>query len=264
MKRVSTADFRAKKLAGQKISMLTAYDFVTASLVEEAGLDAILVGDSLGNVILGYDSTIPVTLDDMVHHCRAVARACRRAMIIGDMPFLSYHTGHADTLRNAGRLLQEGGAHAVKLEGGQERAETVRLLVEAGIPVMGHLGLTPQSIYQLGSYQVQGKSPATAEKLRNDAQALEQAGAFALVLECVPGSLAATISRELQIPTIGIGAGAHCDGQVLVSQDLLGLSPRVPRFVKQYASLRQQMLTAFRTYKEEVEDGRFPGSEHSY
>lgn len=265
MKRFTTSDFLAKKRAGQKISMLTAYDYHTACLMDEAGIDSVLVGDSLGNVVLGYDTTIPVTMDEMIHHTKAVARGSKQALIIGDMPFLTYHTGVCDALRNAGRFLQEGGAQAVKLEGGKERAEVVRALVGAGIPVMGHLGLTPQSVLQLGGFKVQGKTDSAAAKLLEDAQVLEESGVFAVVLECIPENLAAKVSSTLKVPTIGIGAGVGCDGQVLVSHDLLGINgEKVPKFVKQYCNLREQMLAAYKAYKAEVEEAVFPGPEHAF
>ncbi|MDR3269952.1 MAG: 3-methyl-2-oxobutanoate hydroxymethyltransferase [Peptococcaceae bacterium] len=264
MKRFSVTDFIAKKQSGQKIAMLTAYDYFTGALLDEAGIEAVLVGDSLGNVILGYDTTVPVTLEVMLHHTKAVARGCHRALIVGDMPFLTYHTGIPEALRNAARFLQEAGAQAVKIEGGQERAETVRAMVQAGIPVMGHLGLTPQSVNQLGGYKVQGRTDAAAEKLYRDAMALEEAGAFGIVLECVPSELAARITRDLHIPTIGIGGGAECDGQVLVTHDMLGIFEKAPKFVKKFGQLRDPMLQAFAAYKKEVEESTFPGAEQSY
>lgn len=264
MKRFTITDLTAKKQTGQKIAMLTAYDYFTASLLDEAGIDAILVGDSLGNVILGYDTTVPVTIDAMIHHVKAVSQGCKRALIIGDMPFLTYHTGIVDALRNAGRFLQEGGAQAVKIEGGKERADTVKAMVEAGIPVMGHLGLTPQSVFQLGGFKLQGKTEEAAEKMLEDALALEAAGAFSLVLEKVPASLAAKVTQNLRIPTIGIGGGVLCDGQVLVTHDMLGIFSSVPKFVKKYANLRELMIQAFQDYKKEVEEGVFPGKENSF
>ncbi|MDR3289344.1 MAG: 3-methyl-2-oxobutanoate hydroxymethyltransferase [Peptococcaceae bacterium] len=264
MKRFSITDFIAKKQAGQKIAMLTAYDSFTAALLDEAGIESILVGDSLGNVMLGYETTVPVTLEEMLHHTKTVSRGCKRALIVGDMPFLTYHTGVAEALRNAGRFLQEGGAQAVKIEGGKERAETVRAMVEAGIPVMGHLGLTPQSIHQLGGFKVQGRSEEAAQKLLEDALALEAAGAFAVVLECVPAALAAKLTQALRIPTIGIGGGNECDGQVLVTHDMLGIFAKPPKFVKKFAQLREPMIQAFQEYKKEVEAKVFPGPEQSY
>ncbi|GBF32052.1 3-methyl-2-oxobutanoate hydroxymethyltransferase [Desulfocucumis palustris] len=245
--------------------MLTAYDFPMAKLVDAAGIDAILVGDSMGNVVLGYGSTIPVTMDDMVHHVKAVTRGVSRAMVVGDMPFLSYHLSREESVRNAGRLLQEGGAQTVKLEGGAEVADVIRAMVNAGIPVMGHLGLTPQSVNQLGGYKVQGKDEATARKLIEDALAIQEAGVFSVVLECVPTALARLITEKLDIPTIGIGAGPVCDGQVLVAHDMLGLyGEGSPKFAKRYAQLSDQITDAFKAYRQEVESRAFPGPEHSF
>lgn len=253
------------KQEGKPIAMLTAYDYSMASLVDAAGIDTILVGDSLGNVVLGYDSTVPVTVDDMVHHSRAVSRGVKRAMVVCDLPFLSYHVSREESVRNAGRLMQEGLAHAVKLEGGSEVADKVKAITDAGIPVMGHLGLTPQSVHQLGGYKVQGKDGDAARKLLEDAKSLELAGAFAIVLECIPQQLAKTISESLSIPTIGIGAGVHCDGQVLVINDLLGMfSDFTPKFVKQYANLKEQIIGACSSYVEEVKAKSFPGPEHVF
>lgn len=236
-----------------------------ATLVDASGIDAILVGDSLGNVVLGYESTVPVTMDDIVHHLRAVTRGTKRAMVVGDMPFLSYHISREESVRNAGRLMQEGLAQAVKLEGGSEVAETVRAITNAGIPVMGHLGLTPQSVHQLGGFKVQGKGEEAARKLLSDAKSLEEAGVFAIVLECIPQQLAKLITESLSIPTIGIGAGVHCDGQVLVIQDLLGMySDFKPKFVKQYANLKEQIIEACQTYSKEVKGKSFPGPEHVF
>jgi len=219
-----------------------------ASLIEKAGIDAILVGDSLGNVVLGYSSTIPVTMDDMVHHIKAVTRGVSRTMVIGDMPFMSYHLSMEESLKNAGRILQEGGAQAVKLEGGQEVTDVVRKIVAAGIPVMGHLGLTPQSVNQIGGFKVQGKEEAAARKLINDAKALEEAGVFAIVLELIPLQLARIITEQINVPTIGIGAGPYCDGQVLVTNDLLGMySGNKPKFVKYYANLNQDIIKALQS-----------------
>ncbi len=245
--------------------MLTAYDFPTAKLVDAAGIDAILVGDSLGNVVLGYGSTIPVTMDDMVHHVKAVTRGVSRAMVVGDMPFLSYHLSREESVRNAGRLLQEGGAQAVKLEGGAEVADAIRAMVNAGIPVMGHLGLTPQSVNQMGGYKVQGKDEATARKLIEDALAIQEAGVFSVVLECVPTPLAKLITERLDVPTIGIGAGSVCDGQVLVTHDMLGLYGGVsPKFAKRYVQLSDQIMDALKNYRQEVESRSFPGPEHGF
>lgn len=264
MKRFSITDFKAKKQNGEKIAMLTAYDYFTALLMDEAGIESILVGDSLGNVMLGYETTVPVTVDDMIHHVKAVSRGCKKALIVGDMPFLSYHTGIGDALRNAGRFLQEGGAQAVKIEGGKERVPTVKAMVEAGIPVMGHLGLTPQSVNQLGGFKMQGKTEEAAKKLLEDALALEEAGAFSIVLEFVPAALAAKVTQSLRIPTIGIGGGVECDGQVLVTHDMLGIFARTPKFVKKFANLREPMIQAFQDYKREVEESLFPGPEQSF
>lgn len=263
-KKVSVLTLRQKKERGQPITMLTAYDYPTALLMDRAGVDAILVGDSLGMVVLGYENTLPVTMDEMIHHCKAVARGAHYALLIGDMPFLSYQVSVGEAVRNAGRFLQEGGMDAVKLEGGRERLETVRAIVQAGIPVMGHLGLTPQSVHQLGGFRPQGRTARAARRLLEDALLLEEAGCFAIVLESVPARLASLISQRLSIPTIGIGAGAGCDGQVLVTHDMLGLFERfTPRFVKRYAQLHAEMERAFRAYIEDVEARRFPAEEHT-
>ncbi len=265
MKRVSIHDLKAMKKRGEKIAMLTAYDYPSARIVDEAGVPIILVGDSLGMVVLGYDSTLPVTMADMLHHVKAVVRGSQRAHVVADMPFMSYQAGPEDAMRNAGRLMQEGGAQSVKLEGGRSVAETVRRLVEAGIPVMGHIGLTPQSLHRFGGYKVQGKTPAAAVKLINDAQALEEAGAYAIVLETIPAVLARLITERLSIPTIGIGAGLHCDGQVQVFHDMLGLYPDfVPKHAKQYARLAGEVDRAVREYMAEVAEGRFPTDKESF
>ncbi len=262
--RVSINDIKEMKAKKEKIVMLTAYDYSTAKLVDEAGMPLILVGDSLGMVMLGYESTIPVTMDEMIHHTKAVARGTKQALVIGDMPFMTYHTNISDALYNAARFIQEGGAQTVKLEGGVTVAETVKRIVECGIPVMGHIGLTPQSIHQLGGHKVQGKTPEAAERLLRDAQALEQAGAFAVVLELVPAPLSKLITRKISIPTIGIGAGPDCDGQVQVISDLLGLfSDFVPKHAKQYAKLAGTIRTAIADYMAEVKTGKFPTAEHS-
>jgi 3-methyl-2-oxobutanoate hydroxymethyltransferase len=262
--RVSINKIREMKSKKEKIVMLTAYDYSTAKLVDEAGIPLILVGDSLGMVILGYESTIPVTMDEMIHHTKAVVRGTEQSLVIGDMPFMTYHTNISDALRNAARFIQEAGAQAVKLEGGVTVAETVKRIVECGIPVMGHIGLTPQSIHQLGGHKVQGKTPEAAKQLLKDAQALEQAGAFAVVLELVPAPLSKLITQKLSIPTIGIGAGADCDGQVQVISDLLGLfSDFVPKHAKQYAKLAGTIRAALTDYIAEVKDGSFPTVEHS-
>ena len=264
-KKITTRTFRLKKLRGEPITMLTAYDYPTALAIDRVGIDSILVGDSLGMVVLGYENTLPVTMEDMLHHCRAVARGAQYALLIGDMPFMSYQTDVNDAVRNAGRFLQEAGMDAVKLEGGRERIEAVRAIVGAGIPVMGHIGLTPQSVHQFGGFRAQGKTAAAAERLLEDALHLEDAGCFGLVLESVPARLADLISQRLSIPTIGIGAGAGCDGQVLVTHDMLGLFDRfTPRFVKRYADFYSQMAQAFTAYKGEVETRTFPAEEHTF
>ena len=264
-RRVSITDLKAMKKRGERIAMLTAYDYPGAKLVEEAGAPIILVGDSLGMVVLGYDSTVPVTMEEMLHHVKAVVRGTRRAHVVADMPFMSYQTGPQDALRNAGRLLKEGGAQSVKLEGGRHVAETVRALVQAGIPVMGHLGLTPQSVNQLGGYKLQGKTPAAAVKLVNDAVSLEQARAYAIVLETIPAQLAQVITEKISIPTIGIGAGPHCDGQVQVFHDLLGLfTDFVPKHAKRYAQLGEAIKQAVAEYIAEVREGAFPTERESF
>jgi len=253
------------KEKGEKFAMLTAYDFNTARIIDEAGIPLILVGDSLGNVVLGYETTIPVTMEDMLHHCKAVVRGAKNALVVGDMPFMTYHVSTEDALRNAARFIQEAGTQAVKLEGGTVVAEKVRRLVECGIPVMGHIGLTPQSIHQLGGARIQGKTLEAARKLIDDAIALEQAGAFSVVLETVPAPLAALITRKLTIPTIGIGAGPGCDGQVQVITDILGLtSGYVPKHARQYANLNEIIKKAVTTYQEEVKHGDFPTDRESF
>lgn len=255
----------AMKQQGQKITMLTAYDYGQAQLVEEAGVDMILVGDSLGMTMLGLPSTVPVTMADMLHHTKAVVRGAPNTFVVADLPFLSYQVSREEAIRNAGLLIKEGGADAVKLEGGGPMVAVARAVVEAGIPVQGHLGLTPQTATQLGGYRVQGREEEEAQRILRDAKALEEAGCFSLVLECVPAGLAAEITKSLSIPVIGIGAGPHCDGQVLVYHDVLGLFQRfVPRFVKQYAQLRGPIVEALQTYVKEVREGQFPGPEHSF
>jgi 3-methyl-2-oxobutanoate hydroxymethyltransferase len=263
-KKVTTASFRQKKERGEIITMLTAYDYPTALTEDEAGIDSILVRDSLGMVVLGYENTLPVTMEDMLHHARAVARGAKYALLIGDMPFMSYQSSTESAVRNAGRFLQEAGMEAVKLEGGRERLEAVRAIIAAGIPVMGHLGLTPQSVNLLGGFRPQGRRASAARRLVEDAMLLEEAGCFSIVLESVPARLAALVSRRLSIPTIGIGAGVGCDGQVLVTHDLLGLFDRfTPRFVKQYANFHGEMREAFGQYIVDVKNRSFPAAEHS-
>lgn len=262
--KVRVPDLLEMKRAARKIAMLTAYDATTASIMDTAGIDLLLVGDSLGMVVLGEDTTVGVTLDMIVHHCRAVANGASKALLVADLPFLTYHTSLPDAIRNAGRLLQAGRAEAVKIEGGASSVAVARALVEAGIPVMGHLGLLPQHVHRLGGFRAVGKTQKEAEQLVSDAHALQDAGVFALVLESIPAELARRITSELAIPTIGIGAGPHCDGQVLVSYDAFGLFQNfVPRFVKQYANLGTVMADATRAYIEDVRTGAFPAAEHS-
>ncbi len=263
--RISPPDLLKKKTQGQKFAVLTAYDFPFAKIAEEAGIEVILVGDSLGMVVQGLDNTIPVTMDEMIYHTKMVTRATKKAMVIGDMPYMSYQLGQKECLYNAGRFLKEGLANAVKLEGGREVADLVSLLTKAEVPVVAHIGLTPQSIYRMGGYKIQGKTEEAAQRLMEDAKILEDAGAFALILEAIPSALAGKITKELTIPTIGIGAGADCDGQVLVLHDVLGLFDRfLPKFCKRYADLKSIALSALRSYKDEVETGRFPSEEHSF
>ncbi len=263
-KKMTIMQFRQKKERGEPITMLTGYDYPTAVALDRAGIDSILVGDSLGMVVLGYENTIPVTMDEILLHCKAVARGSKSALLIGDMPFMSYQVSAEEALRNAGRLLKEGGMEAVKLEGGRERANTIRLITSAGIPVMGHLGLTPQSIHAQGGYHIQGRTSTAAKRLLEDACLLEEAGCFSIVLESVPAKLAELISKHLAIPTIGIGAGAGCDGQVLVVHDILGMFDRfTPKFVKKYADFHGEMQRAFGEYIADVKARQFPASEHS-
>jgi 3-methyl-2-oxobutanoate hydroxymethyltransferase len=256
--------FRQKKERHEAITMLTGYDYPTAVALDRAGIDGILVGDSLGMVVLGYENTIPVTMDEILHHCKAVARGSTTALLIGDMPFMSYQVSVEEALRNAGRLLKEGGMEAIKLEGGRERVNTIRAITSVGIPVMGHIGLTPQSLHAQGGYHVQGRTSNSAKLLLEDAYLLEEAGCFSLVLESIPARLAELISTRINIPTIGIGAGSGCDGQVLVVHDLLGLFDRfTPKFVKKYADIHAEMQRAFSEYIEDVKEKRFPAKEHS-
>ena len=263
--KVSLQEFQRKRDQGQSISMLTAYDYPAAKLVDEAGVDAILVGDTLAMTVLGHRDTVSVTVDEMLHHCKAVARGASRALLVGDMPFMSYQVSRREAVRNAGRYMKEAHMDAVKLEGGNEVADTVRAIVSAGVPVMGHVGLTPQTATQLGGYKVQATSAEAALKLRDDALALQDAGCFAVVLEAVPAAVAQAVTEKLTIPTIGIGAGVECSGQVLVFHDVLGLfEDFVPRFVKQFAQLREPILQALKAYRCEVQAGEFPGQRHSY
>jgi len=261
-KRITAPEIRAMKARGEKIAALTASDYPTGRLIDEAGIDIALVGDSLGMVVLGFENTLAVTLEMMIHHAAAVARGCRRALIVGDMPFMSYQTGEDEAVRNAGRLVREGGTQAVKLEGGRRVAGLVRRLVDAGIPVMGHLGMTPQSVHQFGGYGLRGKEEAEAARILEDARILEAAGAFAVVLEVIPPDLARKVTESVHIPTIGIGAGPDCDGQVLVTHDVLGYYDRfVPRFAKKYANLWETVRDAFSRYREDVKSGKFPASQ---
>ena len=265
MARITTSVLRAKKFKQEKITMLTAYDYSLAAMVDEAGIDMILVGDSLGMVTLGYENTLAVTMEDMIHHTAAVARGTRNSMVVGDMPFLSYHVSIKEAVRNAGRFIQIGGAQAVKLEGGTERIDTVKAILDAQIPVVGHIGLTPQSVNQFGGFKVQGKDVEGAKKIIRDAKALDEAGAFCIVLEGVPTQLAKKITEEVSIPTIGIGAGQYCDGQVLVINDMLGMfKGHIPKFVKKFVNLEPLIMTALRDYKKEVEEGTFPAEEHGF
>ena len=262
---ITVRDVRAFKERGEKFSMLTAYDWYSARLLDEAGIPLILVGDTLGMVMLGHESTLPVTMEDMLHHTAAVTRGAKEALVVGDMPFMSYQSSTEEGLRNAGRFLKEAGADAVKLEGGERVADLVAKITEAGIPVMGHVGLTPQSVHQLSGYRVQGRGDEAAHKLLADAKALEHAGAFAVVLEAVPGALAEEVTRSLEVPTIGIGAGPGCDGQVLVWHDFLGINDgRTAKFVKKYASLADDIRDAAKTFAREVAEGSYPGPEHTY
>ncbi len=263
--KVTISKLQQKKESGKKITMMTAYDYPMAGLVDESGIDTILVGDSLGMVVLGYESTVPVTMDEMLHHCKAVSRGAERSFIIGDMPFMSYHVSVEQAVENAGRFIKESGCDAIKLEGGSDMAPVVRAIVKAGIPVCAHIGLTPQTATMLSGFKVQGKDAESAQELMESAQNLEAAGAFMIVMECIPDLLAANITEALSIPTIGIGAGEDCDGQVLVFHDLVGLFERfTPKFVKQYINLSSMIKAALVQYKSEVEEGSFPGPEHSF
>lgn len=263
--RLTIKDLQDMKARGEKIPMMTAYDYTSGKLLEQAGISLMLVGDSLGMVVLGYDSTVPVTMGDMLHHIKTVVRGTEKAHIVGDLPFMSYHAEVSEAIRNAGRILKEGGAQSIKLEGGQEMAETVNRIVKSGIPVMGHVGLTPQSVNQLGGYRVQGKTISDAIRLMEDTRALEEAGAYAVVLECVPAALALMITDRLSIPTIGIGAGAGCDGQVQVFHDFLGLfTDFLPKHARRYADLAETIQDAASQYISDVHLGEFPTDKESY
>lgn len=264
-KKFTVKSFQKAKDDKRPISMLTAYDYSMAKILDSAGADALLVGDSLGMVVQGHDSTISVTMDDMIYHAKAVTRGAKRALVIVDMPFMSYHVSVTDAVSNAGRLMKEGGAHAIKLEGGVEFAETIRQIVRAQIPVMGHIGMTPQSVHMFGGFKVQGKSLLQAQQIIDDAKALEEAGVFAITLECVPEELSKIITETVNVPTIGIGAGKYCDGQVLVSNDMLGMySDFVPKFVKQFAHLSTDIKGAVKTYIKELGDNSFPEKKHTF
>ena len=264
-KKLTIQDIIMMKQNGEKISMLTAYDASFAGLIDASGIEMVLVGDSLGMVLLGYDSTIPVTMEEMLHHCRAVNRGIKRAVMVGDMPFMSYQVSESEAITNAGRFLKESGCDAVKLEGGTEMCDKVKAISLAGIPVMGHIGLTPQTASQLGGYKVQGRDADSARKLLQSARDLEASGAFSIVLECIPAELSEVITKAVSIPTIGIGAGKHCDGQVLVTHDMVGMFEKfIPSFVKQYANLASQIKEAVATYNEEVKNGSFPSEEQSF
>ena len=263
--KVTIADLYARKNRGEKIAMLTAYDYGTAAMVDEAGVEVVLVGDSLGMVVLGYESTAPVTMDEMIHHAKAVRRGVKNALVIGDMPFMSYNVSREEAIRNAGRFIKEAGCDAVKLEGGTEMAATVKAVVDAGIPVCAHIGLTPQTAVKLSGFKVQGKDAAGAMDLINSARSLDEAGAFLLVMECIPDAIAARITKKVTMPTIGIGAGPGCDGQVLVINDMLGVFERfLPKFVKQYAKLAPRIKEALTAYIADVKGGTFPGPEHTF
>lgn len=264
-KKLNIQDIISMKKNGEKISMLTAYDASFAGLIDSVGIEMVLVGDSLGMVLLGYDSTVPVTMEEMLHHCRAVSRGVKHAVLVGDMPFMSYQVSESEAITNAGRFLKEAGCDAVKLEGGTEVCDTVRAIVRAGIPVVGHIGLTPQTASQLGGYKVQGRDADSARKLLQSARDLAAAGAFAIVLECIPAQLSEAITKSVAIPTIGIGAGRDCDGQVLVTHDMVGMFEKfIPSFVKQYANLAAQIKKAVATYHDEVKNGAFPAEKHSF
>jgi 3-methyl-2-oxobutanoate hydroxymethyltransferase len=262
--RITVRTLAARKRRGERIAMLTAYDFAFARIFDQSGIDVLLVGDSLGNVVQGHDTTLPVTMDESVYHTRLVTRGCRRALVVGDMPFGSYQVSPEDAVRNAIRFVKEGGAQAVKLEGGVAMAETIARITRAEIPVMGHVGLTPQAVHRMGGFRVQGRSADEASRVLADAEAVQQAGAFAVVLEGMPAELAAEITRKLEIPTIGIGAGPECDGQVLVLHDMLGLNDWTPAFVKQYADLGAATARAARAFAEDVAAQKFPAEEHCY
>ncbi|MCK4423026.1 MAG: 3-methyl-2-oxobutanoate hydroxymethyltransferase [Candidatus Omnitrophica bacterium] len=264
-KKITITDLNRKKKNKEKITMLTAYDYPFASFLDQAEIDMILVGDSLGMVVLGYESTVPVTMDEMIHHCKAVRRGSKYALLVGDMPFMSYNISKEEAIRNAGRFMKEAGCDAVKLEGGLEVVQTVKAIIDAGIPVMAHLGLTPQTVSKMGGFKIQGKDVETARGILEASLAMEKVGVFSVLFECVPDKLAGLITSKLKVPTIGIGAGAECDGQVLVTHDLLGLFEKfIPKFVKQYTKLSGSILEALGNFKKEVSSGDFPAKEHTF
>jgi 3-methyl-2-oxobutanoate hydroxymethyltransferase len=263
--KITVLDFDRKKKTGEKITMLTAYDYPMARIIDSAGIDSILVGDSVGMVMLGYENTVSVTMDEMIHHAKAVRKGAKKAFLIGDMPFMSYQASNEDAIRNAGRFVQEAGCEAVKVEGGKEITPRVKAIIAAGIPVLGHIGLTPQSINKLGGYRVQGRDADTASVLMEDAVELQKAGCFAVILECVPKELAKKVTQKLHVPTIGIGAGVHCDGQILVTHDIIGYFEKfTPKFAKKYADVGKIITEAVTAYKKETEQGEFPDDEHSF
>ncbi len=265
MEKITTKTIREMKDRGERVVMVAAYDYSTACMIDGAGVDAILVGDSLANVVLGYKDTLSVTMDEMIHHTKAVSRGAKRALVVGDMPFMSYQASTEDAIRNAGRFLKEGRAEAVKVEGGRSMIKKIEAIIQSGIPVMGHLGLTPQWFHQFGGFRVRGKTKSAAHAILKDAQRLERVGVFSIVLECVPWQLAKLVTEKVEVPTIGIGAGPYCDGQVLVIHDLLGLSgPHVPKFVKRYVKLDDTVTKALADFKREVKAGKFPTLKHSY
>lgn len=264
MEKYTVNSFKNSKLSGDKITVLTAYDYTNAKLLDESGVNCILVGDSLGMVMLGYEDTLKVTVEDMIHHTKAVKRGVKQAFIVTDMPFLSYHISVEESIRNAGKIIRESGANGVKLEGGREIADKIRGIIAAGIPVMGHLGLTPQSVNAMGGFKVQAKNEESVKRIIDDALILQESGAFALVLECIPEKVAKMITEKLDIPTIGIGAGKHCDGQVLVIQDMLGMNKKTPKFVKKYAHLDEEIIKAVKAYCREVKQGDFPEDNHTF
>jgi len=264
MEKITVATLKEMKARGEPFTMVSTYDYLTAKLADGAGIEVILVGDSLANVVLGYKDTLSVTMDEMIHHTKAVSRGARRALVVGDMPFMSYQASVEDAIRNSGRFLKEGGAQAVKVEGGSGMLKKIKAMVDSGVPVMGHIGLTPQWIHQIGGYRVRGKTSEAAVEIIKEAKRLERAGVFSLVLECVPWQLAKEVTESLEIPTIGCGAGVHCDGQVLVLHDLVGLTERAPRFVKRYAEVGKTMRRALEKFKDEVKRREFPTREHSY